>query len=257
MQNRVALAPEGNALKGSRKKAAGPERIAGPRAARAALQNDESRQAVGLAPQSVGHPRTHAGASRSLKSGVHEELGGAVVEDIGAHSAQPDDLVDDLAVMRDLITQRHPALAIGFERSGVSEERFVALEKGEAFAFHQTLGRNLAVKLAEPGFVFEEFQLARCACHVKENHILGLARERRGARPHRVGRMNEGRVFGLQLTEHRIECDRSQAHPAIAEEVSAGAFGEPAVFKVVHSRVMKLSVLRMTRVTQTKAAASV
>ena len=56
VEDRIALATERHALEGRRQEAARPEGIARPRTARTALQDDESRQALGLAAEPVGDP---------------------------------------------------------------------------------------------------------------------------------------------------------------------------------------------------------
>ena len=63
-------------------------------------------------------------------------------------------------------------------------------------------------------------------------------------------------VLGMQLPEHAIERNRADAYATISEEVAAGAFSQTALGMLVHSRMMKLSVLRIARAAITRAAAS-
>ena len=51
---------------------------------------------------------------------------------------------------------------------------------------------------------------------------------------HRVGRVDDGELPGLQLSHHRIDGDGAEADSTVAKEMAAGALGEPAVFEVIH-----------------------
>ena len=116
----------------------------------------------------------------------------------------------------------------------VAEEGFVAFEKGEALALHEAFGGSLTVVFAELGFVFEEFELARRAGHVEEDDVLGLRWKRWLAGAHRIGRIDDGELSGLQLSHHGIDGDGAEADSTVAKEMAAGALGEPAVFEVIH-----------------------
>ena len=239
VEDGVALSSEGNALKGGWEEAAGPERIAGAGAAWSALEDDKAGKVFGFAAEAVGDPRAHAGSAGGLKAGVHKELGGSVIEDVGRHAAQPDDFVDDLAVVWKEFADRHPALSVALELALTAEEGFVALEEGEALALHKAFGRSLAVVFAELGLVLEEVELAGGSGHVEENDVLGLCRKGWFAGAHRIGRIDGGKFTGLQLPEHGVNGDGAEADSAVTEEVAAGALGEPAIFEVVHGDVTR------------------
>ena len=239
MEDGIPLATEGDALEGSWEEAAGPEGIAGAGAAWSALEDDKAGKVFGFAAEAVGDPRAHAGSAGGLKAGVHKELGGSVIEDVGRHAAQPDDFVDDLAVVWKEFADRHPTLSVALELALTAEEGFVALEEGEALALHKAFGRSLAVVFAELGLVLEEVELAGGSGHVEENDVLGLGRKGRFSSAHRIGRIDGGKFTGLQLPEHGIYGDGAEADSAVTEEVTAGALGEPAIFEVVHGDVTR------------------
>ena len=58
-----------------------------------------------------------------------------MVKDICSHAAQPGDLVGNLAVMREHLTDMHAALAMSTEFPCGSKEGFVPFEERKAFAF--------------------------------------------------------------------------------------------------------------------------
>ena len=74
---------------------------------------------------------------------------------------QPADLVDDLAVVRQQLAERHAALADALELARRAQQRFVPLEEGEPLALEQALRRRLAVQLAQLRLVVEQLELAR------------------------------------------------------------------------------------------------
>ena len=76
--------------------------------------------------------------------------------------------------------------------------------------------------------------MARRAGHVEEDDVLGLRWKRWLAGTHGVGRIDDGELFGLQLSHHGIDGDGAQADSTVAKEMAAGALGEPAVFEVIH-----------------------
>ena len=123
-----------------------------------------------------------AGRPGRGKARVHEQLGRAVIEDVGRQPLQPADFIDDLSVVRQHFAERQAALADALELALAAHQRFVPLEERKTLAFEQALGRRLAVQLAELGLVVEQFKLARRTGHEQVDDVLHLARKMAGAR---------------------------------------------------------------------------
>ena len=225
VQDRIALAAEGHALERRGQKAAGPERGAGAGAAGAGLQDDEAGEIVRFAAEAVGDPGPHRRAAGGGEARVHEELGRAVVEDVGREALQPADFIDDLFVVRQHFAEREAALADALELALAAHQRFVALEEGETLAFEQALRRRLAVQLAELGLVVEQLQLARGAGHEEVDDVLDLGGEMagRGARGLAGSSLTFGAARGGDAVagEELVEGDGADADAALAEEVAA------------------------------------
>ena len=150
-----------------------------------------------------------------------------MVEDVGGHAAQPGDLVDDLAVVRQHLAEVHAALAVAAELSGRAEQRLIALEEGEAPALHQARRRRLAAELVELWFVLEQLQLARCASHVQVDDTLRSRQLRRLPSGQRVRRIDLWHVLGGGVADQQlVERNRTQAEAAVAEKMSPCLFVE-------------------------------
>src|SRR5687768_5404007 len=65
-----------------------------------ARKHNKARQILALAPQSIGHPRTHARPAGKRRAGVHHGVGGVVINLVGVHRTDDANLVSDRLRMR-------------------------------------------------------------------------------------------------------------------------------------------------------------
>src|SRR5207248_3809716 len=89
----------------------------------------------------------------------------------------------------------------------------------------ERLRNRLAVQLDESGFVIEEFELARSACHEEVNDVFRSRLEMRRTRRHGIGDGFRRRAEEFSFTEQGCERDAAQTHRAAAEKVTAGEGG--------------------------------
>src|SRR5205823_8719042 len=76
-----------------------------------------------------------------------------------------------------------------------------AAHECEAFALDERLRNRLAVQLDESGFVIEEFELARSACHEEVNDVFRSRLEMRRMRRHGIGDGFRRRAEEFSFTE--------------------------------------------------------
>lgn len=197
------------------------------RASRAALEDDETRQIVALAPQTVSHPRAHARPPKLSAASVHEQLGGSVIEQLGFAGLDDRQLIHDLGGMGQQVADRRPAVAVLLE-TPLRRQQIVAvaaIHEGKSLAFGEARRNGLAVQLRELRLVLEHLELRGAARHEQKNHAFGRWSE--------VGRLGGERVAepkrrsGCAASGHqRSQCQRSDADAAAAEEMAAGQFAE-------------------------------
>src|SRR5262249_363159 len=97
-----------------RKKPVAPERRT-YRGRKVRTQYDESRKALVVCTQAIGHPRSHRRTARLIGAGVHHEASGFVVRDIGVDRANPADVISKLAKVGPQFAEIHPALTVLLE----------------------------------------------------------------------------------------------------------------------------------------------
>jgi hypothetical protein len=127
-------------------------------------QHHKAGQVIRLGAQSVEYPRSHAGAARDDGAGVHQRVGGVVIDLLGPHGAHDADIVGHAADVR---KQRADLLA------GFAEllKRMLRAETGQALALElrdllpggEGVRHGLAGHLGELGFVVEGFQVRGAA----------------------------------------------------------------------------------------------
>jgi hypothetical protein len=118
-------------------------------------QDHERREILVRGADAVGQPRSHAGPSDDLISGVHEDLGGRVIELRCMHRPHNRNLVGDGRKMRQ--QRGHLGARLTEPAEGVrrSKEAWNALDEDELLAPEQTVRANLAVQLVQARLVVE------------------------------------------------------------------------------------------------------
>jgi hypothetical protein len=91
---------------------AAPQHSATTRPTRPALQHHEARQVVAFAAEAVGDPRAHAGPAKEAAAGVHVELGGRVIEEIGFAGGDNAEVINDFRRVRQMVADPGTALAV-------------------------------------------------------------------------------------------------------------------------------------------------
>ena len=92
VEHRIARTAEHHALIGGRQKAAGPVGAAAA-GADAGTEDDESRQILRFAAESVEHPRAHGRTADLYAAAEEQQLAGMVIEGVGVHRADQAEIV--------------------------------------------------------------------------------------------------------------------------------------------------------------------
>jgi hypothetical protein len=143
---------------------------------------------------------------------VREDLGGGRVELRGVDRAHERELVGHGAQVGPKLGDLGSGLAALQELVGGAQQLGLALDEGEALAFHELVGDRLAVGFAELGLVVEEVHLGRRSRHEEIDDALRLRREVRALR----GRREE------PLVEQAHEGHAPDPEARLAEEVPPG-----------------------------------
>ena len=152
------------------------------RPARSGQEHDEPRQAVDFAANAVGDPGPHRRASEPRRSRVGEELGRAVIEDVGLHAADDGHVVDHRAEWGNSVDISAPHFPQ--QRKCRREPRSFAscLMKAKRWFFTKEGGMTCSIQLVELRLVVEQLQLARTARHKQEDHAAWPWRQNAEAR---------------------------------------------------------------------------
>src|SRR6185312_7819947 len=100
IEDRIAAATELDALINGGEKAAAPAGIAAARAFLAGTKYDEGGKVLRFITEAIRHPRAHARTAELLRTGVHQQLAGGVIEGVGDHRFHECDFVHDLREVR-------------------------------------------------------------------------------------------------------------------------------------------------------------
>ena len=225
IDDRIALIAQRHALIRGGQQAAAPEHRAAAGATRAALQHDEAWQVAALAAQAIRDPGTHAGPAKQAAAGVHEQLGGRMVEQIRLAGAHDADLVHDARDVRQQVADPRPAPAVLLERTlaGQQIHAMTAVHESKTFARRVAVRDGLAVQLGEFRLVLEKLELRRPARHEQEDDAFRLSGEMRGLRLQRIAHRRNRRCQSA-LRQERGERDRADANGATAEEMPASYY---------------------------------
>ena len=222
VENGIALPAELDALVAAGEKTGGPLTHGnglGRTSAAVRDEHDEARQVFGFGAETVRDPRTHGGTTDDLGAGVHEGVGGVVVDRVGGHRADDAEFVCDGADVREKLGDFSAALAEALEGGlGRPTNELLALELGELLAGGEALGHGLAIHAREAGLVIKGFELAWSPRHGKPDDAADFGWMMRW--------MNECLGGSSGADERRLEQAReghgTKGAPCPAEEDPAG-----------------------------------
>src|SRR5690606_36274587 len=137
VQDRFGPAAERYALIAGRQKAAAPQRRAAARSAWPRLKHHEAGQIVRFAADTVGDPGPHAGPHAKLRrAGIDEQLGRAVVENVGLDAADDAQVVGHAGQVRQALADLGFAFTVVSKAAARAQQLGILGQESEAFAFH-------------------------------------------------------------------------------------------------------------------------
>src|SRR5262249_19534685 len=147
VQNRLAAGTKRHTLIRRRQKTAAPIEGAPTGTPRSRLQDHEARQALRLAADAVRHPGPDTGPAELRRTGVNEDFGWGMIEDVRCHRADDRQIIDDTRQMWQQIRDVGTALAMTREAARRPQQFGPFLGKGvherEAFALDKRFGHRL------------------------------------------------------------------------------------------------------------------
>ena len=183
----------------------------------AAVEDDEAGKVAILAPEAVGRPRAHGGASGEAESGVEEVVGVGVLVEGRGHRSDDQQLVGHLAHVREEIGDRRAA--------GATRPEFP--RRAHAVAVRVELGRRLlhreglSVSVGQDGLRIEGVHLPRTAVHVEKDDAAGprgmVRRRKHAAGAHSV----RTRIDGPRLVAERSERRETEASGQLPEHLAS------------------------------------
>ena len=185
----IAGGPQLDALKLARQKSAMPHargnRLWTPPGMRA--KHHEPRQILRLAAEPVLDPRPHARPAADGGAGVHQGVGGIVVDGVSVHRSDDRQLIHVLRKMRKERRHFRAALPVFFERKLRAQTREPAvLQLRDRLPFRKLCRHRLAIHLHQLRLVcIKRLQMRRPTGHIKINDALHLRRMMQ--RPHHAG----------------------------------------------------------------------
>jgi hypothetical protein len=98
---------------------------------------------------------------------VHDRVSWVVIDLIGHHGANDGDVIDELRMIGQVITNPLAALAMLLKLAEMALHlEFLVLKLGDRLTLCERFGHWLAVELVEFGLVIKRLQVARPAGHV-------------------------------------------------------------------------------------------
>ena len=186
-------------------------------------QDDERRQVLVLAAQTVADPGAHAGEAAQRKPGVHLSHGGHVVGAVGDHRLDEREFVGTIAQMRQQAAHPQSTLTVPAELERTPEEVARLAEKSRHI-------ERFAVSPGEFGFVVQGVDVAHAAHREDLDHSLGSRSEvrhliRLGSR---IGPSHGGAGQRFPLGQPR-ERNPAESRSGIEEQPAAGEWAKPAL----------------------------
>src|SRR5205823_7895948 len=145
IEHRVAARAEQDAVVRGGQEGAAPVGRAAAWALLAGAEDDEAWQVARLAAQAVSRPGAEAGPAELLRSGVHEYLGGRVIEGVGRHRLDNGDVVGAAGQVRQQFGQLDTAPAVAGELELRAKEGGVGPDESGPVALDELRGRQRAV----------------------------------------------------------------------------------------------------------------
>ncbi len=190
----------------------------GQAAALGVAHDDEGREAVALAAETVGDPGAYAGVAHTRQAAVHHEEGGAVIVRFGMAGMDEGHLVDMLREMGEEGGDGLAAFSMAFEFKRALHESAdgAAEEAGELIEVFQ----RLAVEFLQGGLIVPGIDLAGAAVDEQPDHRFGGGLEVR--RPGRKG-IESFFLCGPEQTlvlQEAHEPDAAEPHAAAPQHAS-------------------------------------
>lgn len=174
--------------------------------------DDEAGEVLGFGTEPVGHPRAHRGAAGDLGTGVHEHVGGIVIDGLGGHRANEAEVIDDGADVGEEGGDFGSVPAeLGEGKHGALTVQFLALELGELLTAGEAFRHGRSIQCGELGFRIEGFELGRASGHGEPDDAFGACRQ---------GRRSEY-ALGWRVREQRGAEEAGQGHGAEALDAAA------------------------------------
>ena len=145
-------------------------------------QHDERRQALALASQAVADPRAETRPARLLMSGLKEGDRRIVVDRFGVHRADDADVVGDLSVPWQQVTDPLAGLAVlskRHERLGDRKRLLSRRHAGQTLAAPNRIGQLLAIQFFQRWLVVERVDLRWGARLAEVDHAFCRGRKMR------------------------------------------------------------------------------
>jgi len=114
----------------------------------AGTENDKCGQVFRFGAKTVGNPRAHAGPSKLVRSGVHQELAGRLIERISDHGLNDGDVIDYLRQVRQDFGDFRTALPV-FGVLELRAEKFrIRVNKAARYPLSRSAGGSVLSNLA-------------------------------------------------------------------------------------------------------------
>ncbi|MFM1944912.1 MAG: hypothetical protein RI897_3894 [Verrucomicrobiota bacterium] len=133
-------------------------------------EDDEAGEVLGFGAEAIGDPCAHGGAAADGGAGIHERVGGVMVDLFRDHGADDADVVGHFGVIGEEVGDFLSIFAVAVEggHGALGFER-LALELGDGLAGGEGGGEGLSVELGEFGFIVERFEVGRASGHAEED----------------------------------------------------------------------------------------
>ncbi len=211
------------------KKAASPQAVVQGlvvRVAGADRDHRHERRQVGVfAPQPIGNPRTHAGASSELGAGHEERDGRIVVDGFGMHRLDKAQFVGDAGRVRQQLAEPCPRLAVTREPKPRRRDGKTCLARGHArepLPHPNGLGQLGCPEIGQFWLIVEQVHLRRPARLEQVDDPLGPRPEVRKAGQSAQNPAGPDGLGEQTFVEQRRQRQRAQAERRPAEKGPAG-----------------------------------
>ena len=143
-------------------------------------EDDESREVIAFASESVREPRTKAGFAGHFAAGHDEGACGVVVDGVGMDGLDHRKIIDDLGGVWEKFADPSARFTMlcEFEFAwGDRQASLAAGHGGDPLSFADGVGKVFVVLLFESGLVVPKIDLRGASIHVEVNEGFGFGRE--------------------------------------------------------------------------------